>query len=162
MVARITYPDQGSLLMMFDYKDGLLFWKEGVPNKVKTRSVAMTFTNGYMGIRFDGHAFLLHRLIFLYHHGYLPAFVDHINADKRDNRIENLRACTHSQNHAARRSSNTTHRGVYQSNGKWRARIKVRGIYKHLGSFMSRSEAAEAYNSAALQHFGEFAILNEV
>jgi hypothetical protein len=95
--------------------------------------------------------------------------IDHINHDKLDNRKQNLRACSHSENGKnlpVRKSSNKTskYKGVYfdKSRDKWTARIKVdyKGIF--LGRFDDEKQAALAYNKAAQTYFGEFACLNEM
>lgn len=92
-------------------------------------------------------------------------FVDHINMDKLDNRMSNLRLCNNAQNmrNSSLRSNNTTgFKGIRQNWNKWLARIKVNYQEKYLGSFNSKEEAALAYNKAAVKYFGEFANLNKV
>lgn len=91
--------------------------------------------------------------------------VDHKNHSKTDNTRSNLRSCTKAQNQAnARlRSDNTSgYRGVREHYGKWSAYIKIRGHEKSLGTYLSKRDAATAYNVAALKHFGEFATLNDL
>lgn len=92
---------------------------------------------------------------------------DHINGNKLDNRKENLRNSTQSQNMANRRvfRNNTTgYKGVYRENctGKWRAIINKDGVSYSLGLFQNKHAAALAYNKAALKYFGEFALLNDI
>lgn len=107
-----------------------------------------------------------HRVIWTLHHGRIPdgMVIDHINGDPSDNRIENLRACTETEN--ARNSRNKKHsasrfKGVarYNQRGKirWRARICTDGGRLSLGLFDSESEAFEAYRRAANKHHGEYA-----
>lgn len=90
--------------------------------------------------------------------------VDHINGEKLDNRIVNLRLCTHSQNskNTSKSSRNTSsYKGVGKSSvNRWQARIRVDGELLFLGSFESKEDAAKAYNEAALRHHGRFAKLN--
>lgn len=90
--------------------------------------------------------------------------VDHINRDKLDNRRCNLRLVTHAENsrNLDKRSSNTSgFKGVNLHHGKyWRAVIRVNYRQKHLGYFGTPEEAAMAYDTAAREHFGEFAHLN--
>jgi len=91
--------------------------------------------------------------------------VDHINMNTLDNRRENLRLCTSSQNkgNAKRRTDNTSgFRGVsfYRRDGNWTAQLVVRGQYLYLGRHATATEAARAYDKAARKHFGEFARLN--
>lgn len=94
---------------------------------------------------------------------------DHINRDKLDNRRENLRVCTTSQNTAnsKKQSVNTSgFKGVFSIEGakgnakKWKSKIEVKGSSIYLGSFNTAQEAAKAYDNAAVKYFGEFAKLN--
>jgi len=92
---------------------------------------------------------------------------DHINHDKLDNRRENLRICTTSQNmrNRGKQANNTSgYKGVFWSipAKKWRAQITVMKKSIHLGLFTTPKEAAKVYNKAAIKHFGEFARLNIV
>ena len=92
--------------------------------------------------------------------------VDHINHDGMDNRGENLRAATASQNmcHRRKRSGATQSRykGIYwrQKVGKWQAQITIERKRICLGHFRDEIEAAEAYDRAAIKYHGDFASLN--
>ena len=93
--------------------------------------------------------------------------VDHKNMDRLDNQCDNLRLCTRAQNYAnqERYKNNTSgFKGVdYRVRlRKWAARVQVNGERVYLGLFDSPESAALAYNSAAKEHFGEFARLNRV
>lgn len=109
--------------------------------------------------------------------GYLSRFVmnmanskldvDHKDHDQLNNKKDNLRICTRSQNNANRSvsSRNTSgKKGVHldQRRQKWQAKITVNGKIISLGQFYDLEEAAKAYNKAALKYYGEFALLNEV
>jgi hypothetical protein len=92
--------------------------------------------------------------------------VDHKNRNTLDNRRENLRLATHSQNQCnkSKTSKKTSSRfiGVFfeKSSAKWVARIALRGKRFWLGRFSSEIDAAHAYDAAAKKHHGEFAKLN--
>lgn len=91
--------------------------------------------------------------------------VDHVDGDGLNNRRENLRVCSHKENIRAQRPQegrSSQYRGVswYKRLEKWRAAIKVDGKEIWLGVFREEDEAAEAYDRAALKHFGEFAYTN--
>lgn len=120
----------------------------------------------------DGKNIILHRFIM---NCPKDMVVDHINGDGLDNRRENLRICTQSQNCANRHFTTKSvqkHRfkGIcyYEqprcikdgNSKKWKARIGVSGRRIHLGWFSEPEEAARAYDKAAKKYFGEFANLN--
>ena len=93
--------------------------------------------------------------------------VDHIDGDKVNNHFENLRYATHSENsrnQKIRTNGTSAYKGVcyYKPTGKWKAAIRISGKERYLGYFTSEREAAEAYNAAALEHFKDFAKLNEL
>ena len=90
--------------------------------------------------------------------------VDHINGDGLDNRKVNLRVATHAQNMANSRhtmsKNHSGYRGVYNKRGRWYAQITIRGHCFYLGIYQNPIDAAHAYDVAAFEHFGDFAILN--
>lgn len=92
--------------------------------------------------------------------------IDHANRNGLDNQKGNLRFATKGENAANSKKStkNTTgYRGVTyrKKTGQWIAQLTAKGVVQHLGIFYSAQEAAEAYNKAAFEAFGEFAKLNE-
>jgi hypothetical protein len=112
--------------------------------------------------RRGGMKVLMHRLILL-----APdtASVDHANGDPLDNRRENLRLATQRQQNANRHkiTGQSEFKGVYRRRDglKWCAQIK-NGRMIYLGSFAKELDAARAYNTAAIEQFGEFAVLNSI
>lgn len=93
MTRRIIIPTQEILQDTFDYReDGVLLWKKPKAAWIKIGSIAGSDRgDGYWTVGFGGKLHLLHRMIFLYHKGYLPNLVDHEDTDHTNNRIENLR-----------------------------------------------------------------------
>lgn len=97
--------------------------------------------------------------------------VDHISTDTLDNRKANLRICTMLQNRGNRNkqaNNSSVYKGVtynkhrYNKRKKWQAKICSNGVHIHLGRFLTAEEAAAAYNTKAVELFGEFARLNVI
>jgi len=86
------------VLSAFDYQDGNLIRKTGRVNEIGQIAGCVHKGKGYIHVKIKAKAFKAHRLVFLYHHGYLPECVDHIDGDKTNNKIENLRAATKEEN----------------------------------------------------------------
>ena len=68
-------------------------------------------SRGYRKIQFQSRSWLVHRLVFCYHHGYFPEVVDHIDGKVENNRIENLQGCTQVENIAKARVFKTNKTG---------------------------------------------------
>lgn len=118
--------------------------------------------SGYRQIGLGGKIYYAHRLVWLWHHGAWPTdHLDHINQNRLDNRIENLRLASESNNQAntrIRRNNTTGFRGVdrIKRSGRYRASICVRGIKACLGLFKTPEEASAAYNEAHRIAFRDF------
>lgn len=113
----------------------------------------------------EGSELLLHREVYKYFHPEenIEGFhIDHINANWSDNRRENLRKATSSQNQMNRRlnaNSKSGHKGISwdKEKGKWRARASINGIEKHLGFFLLKEEAIGVYCRYIMEKHKEFA-----
>ena len=115
---------------------------------------------GYIHVKFAGHKWPAHRLVFAITNNQWPAeFVDHINGDKSDNRPANLREATGAQNQWNTRARKGVSKGVFYRKDlkKWRARIRAGGKVVTLGFFNTEGEAKDAYDTAAKNLHGEFA-----
>lgn len=120
-------------------------------------------SKGYRIIKLDGNAYKAHRLIYAYHHGscFDDMQIDHIDRNKQNNRIENLRLATNGQNQCntvnAYKNSHSGVKGIRFNGSSYVARIALGGVRKCLGSFPTQELAFTAYQQAAQQHRGEFA-----
>lgn len=99
---------------------------------------------------------LMHRMILKACKGQI---IDHADGNGLNNQRKNIRFCNHSQNAVNRikRSGRYKYLGIWHSDNRIRAGVRVNGKLINLGSFKSEIEAAIAYDQAALKYFGEFA-----
>lgn len=148
---------------LFEYSEGNLFWKKDIYTRKKGELVGKSGgSHGYLSTSVGTKYMLVHRIIFMMHHGYLPAHVDHIDGNKFNNRIENLRPADASHNvaNSKKRKNNTTgYKGVSLNKNKTKyvAKIMKNRKYIHLGTFDDPREAHEAYLAAAKELFNDFA-----
>lgn len=120
---------------LFRYReDGVLIWASSNSNRASVGNIAGSmFPSGYVSVQVDGKRHYIHRLVWLFHHGYLPEHqLDHIDRNKSNNRIENLREVSQSCNNRnqGNPSSNTSGvKGVSwcNANKNWTAKIEVFG-----------------------------------
>ena len=152
---------QEEALKLFEYKDGVLYNKVQRHRAKAGDAVGSPMKKGHLRCHIKNELYLVHRIIYLMHHGYMPEFVDHINGNPQDNRIVNLREATSSQNAHNQRLRSTNSSGVkgvcwYPRYGMWRGQIVVKGATVHVGYFKDISEAAEAVRVAREKHHGEF------
>ena len=174
-------PERLNEVLRYDPESGKLFWRDRGREFFETQRAFSTWNARYAGLEaftsvkegyrigtVFGVKMRAHRVIWALVYGCWPtAFIDHINGQRDDNRLSNLRQATRSENAMNRRlqvHSTSGFKGVCfdKSAGKWVAHIKRDGVRRTLGRFSSADEAAAAYNSAAINAFGEFALLNEL
>lgn len=155
----------------FDYRDGSLYWKKKYfrSGLIKIGDKAGSITKFRQEIRNRiqvlGKRYMASRLIFLWHKGYIPDVVDHEDRNTLNDRIENLREVTRSENGKNRTSARnltSIYLGVHFCNSKklWVSSIKTNKARKTIGRFMFEKEAALSYNREAVRWHKEFANLN--
>jgi len=121
--------------------------------KYKAGSVAGHVTSrGYRLIEISGTAYGAHRLAFLYTEGSMPRDeVDHINRNKDDNRLRNLRKVSRAMNARNRgqyKNNTSGHVGVLRRGNRYRARIFTDGAWVDLGTHDTFDRAVAVYNAA--------------
>jgi hypothetical protein len=150
-------------LLDYDPETGGFRWRVKRNNRVPAGSTAggpKTF--GYLQIEIDGKQYTGHRLAWAMTYGEWPTMqIDHKDADPANNRLENLRLATGTQNNANARlrpDNKTGFKGVTTNpRGKrWRACIRKNGHLHYLGSFDAPEKAHAVYAAAAEKFFGEF------
>jgi hypothetical protein len=149
---------QKLLHQLFEYKDGLLI------RKITTSATAVAGTicsnkssDGYLRVGINKKYYAVHRIIFMMHHDFLPKYVDHIDRNKLNNKIENLRQITVSENQQNRDKNKfnlSGFKGVsYHKRDKlYRARITINKQEKIIGYFKKPEDAYKAYQQAASEY----------
>ena len=165
----------------YDPETGVLTWKAQPAENFATprarnswnarfagRAAGNAKPDGYMRISIDGRDFFAHRLAYAIATGIDPGafYIDHIDGDPGNNRIENLRIATNAENLQHRVGQNARNasgfRGVRRHGRGWLARVRHHGKDNYLGTFDTPEQAAEAAKSARARIFGEFAGVGEV
>lgn len=159
---RKPLPSQESLKERFDYVDGWLVYRVSAGTRAKKGSrlgsLAKSERGNYLAATMNGERFYVHRLIWKWHHNTEPDFIDHINRDRTDNRIENLRESD------ARLNNWNTKRSVRSglppcvsvyAHGGYRVVIGFGKTYKYFGIFDTVDEAIIARDTA-LANYGSY------
>ena len=147
----------------YDRETGLLWWRIFGHGRSPNRPAGSKDAYGYVRISFKGKAYKAHRIAWVLMKGYWPKKeIDHRNTIKADNRWENLRLATGSQNKRNRAVFRNTTSGIkgaqYSTKDRhWQARIRVGGKQLYLGCFKTPEEAAAVYAIAARKYHKEFA-----
>jgi len=161
------YYERAAEMLRYEPETGKLIRRVTTSSRSKEGDEAGTISDRgylYVSVTLDGKRklFRSHRIVWFIHHNDIPEMLDHVDGDKLNNRIENLRPATHQQNNQNRqsfRNSTSKYLGVSWSTAdkKWRAQINLNRKQKYLGSFDDEIEAAKAYDAASEELFGEFA-----
>ena len=158
--------------LRYDPDTGDLWWTKQNRSGRQFEKPAGSFykTSGYIYIKsrvgLVVYRCLAHRVAWFIHYDVWPKDqIDHINGDRTDNRIVNLREATGSENQGNRKiheGGTSKYKGVSwkKQYSKWVAKIVVNHKNIHLGYYDNEEKAALAYNKAALEYFGEFAKIN--
>lgn len=154
---------QEELKQIFIYKDGQLFWREKTNNRINTVNPAGNKTPlGYVRVRINNEMYMLHRVVYKYFHGEVTGFIDHIDGNRSNNKIENLRLCSWGQNqqNAKLKSNNKSgYKGVSWSESKkrWLCRIMANGKMVLDCRFKDKEDAIEKVRTEREKHHKQFA-----
>ena len=152
---------------LLDYfpETGELLWRNDRSQRAKKGDRAgHRQKNGYHVVGIDGSNYKAHRIAWVLHYGFDTNMrIDHVNGDRSDNRIDNLRECTNQQNNNNRGPSaisKSGYRGVTRvtcHKELWQASVRVLGKQRYLGCFPSKELAAEFSQLAREMLHGQFA-----
>lgn len=148
---------------LFRYEDGKLLWKVSHNQRIKIGSEAGTIdARGYRVVKFNGIVQKAHRVIFMMHHGFMPDYIDHVDGNRLNNKIENLRQATVQQNNhnaSIRKDNKSGAKNVNWSNrlNKWIVQISCDGKKKHIGCFEDLELADLVAQEARNKYHKEFA-----
>jgi len=162
MTSRRIDLTQEEAVRLFEYRDGSLYRKVTTNYNAKAGDlVGVVQKHGYLRVRACSKQYLVHRLIFLIHHGYMPETLDHIDGDPTNNRIENLREATQQQNCYNRRvrkdnKAGTTNVYWKKQIQKWCVNLSINGKNKHFGYFKDLELAELIATEARDKYRGEF------
>ena len=156
---------------LFDYRDdGHLIRKKATGGNGNYAGkvvgcVPKSKSNKYVTTKIKGQHWCVHKLVYLYHHGYIPKQLDHINRNKLDNRIENLRPATSVQNASNRNvfKNNTSGcKGVSfkKETNKWFVYVNANKKRKNIGYFDDLELAELVAVEARDKYHGKFASYN--
>jgi len=154
------------VLERFEYIDGAIYWKTKTKTATRVtigKRAGGDHGDGYRCVSINNKRYLEHRVIFLMHHGYLPRFIDHIDCNKSNNKIENLREASifqNNQNNPNIRSASGV-KGVYfnKQRNKYHCQLWANGKSECVGYFENLDEAKSAMLKARAQFHKNFANL---
>ena len=150
-------------LLYYEPDTGLFTWKVNFRGPVKAGGVAGSLKHsGYIYIKINQGFFRAHRLAWAFFYDQDPGSmqIDHIDQNKSNNKIINLRLANHALNNAyagPQKNNKLGVKGVYYVEGKFVACIKKNKKKYHLGSYDTIEEASNVYWAAAEELHGEFA-----
>lgn len=156
MIARDLVCD----LLDYDPHTGIFTWRKTYSQAKAGATAGQVSTWGYIRIPIMGKKYTAHQLAWLIFFGEWPSKqIDHIDGDKKNNAIKNLRLVTPSLNQLyndkPRKGNKTGLLGVSMMGKKFKAQIKVDGVIRHLGSFTDKESAHAAYQVAKRQILAE-------
>lgn len=177
MPKSLPSPELLRKLLRYEPDTGKLFWRERAPDMFEGKRVCAdlacsrwngrnagkeAFTangnHGYKTGNVFGTLYLAHRVIWAIFHGHWPKDqIDHINGDRTDNQIKNLRNVSASENSKNMKMPSTNSSGVIgvcwrKAKGRWQAQIRVSGRVKHIGSFLEIEDAIAARKEAEIKY----------
>lgn len=145
--------DHKTLLSILSYNEltGWFSFNYIVGSRKKGSRAGSILSKGYRHIRINKQAYYEHRLAWFYvHKEWPPNYIDHIDQDKSNNILSNLRCVTKEENQrklSLRKTNTSGFAGVCKVGNRWQAQISIMSKFKYLGLFNTPEEASEAYET---------------
>ena len=171
-VTKLHVEDYIKKCFSYEPETGKVFWKFSPNNRIKVGQEVLCKAGqrGQVTVTFEGKTknYRLHRIAWLLYYGSWPkGLLDHINNNPSDNRIVNLRECSHTENmknQGLRKDNSTGYKGVCyrpsKSGGRYTAQIYHNNKLRYIGSYRTAEQAASAYDEAAILLHKGFAKTN--
>jgi hypothetical protein len=159
----MEYPSQEVLREKFDYIDGNLIWKKSQYGLAAGAKAGTIMKRGYVIVGVNSTRYYAHRLVWIWHYGEIQTeMIDHINGLRHDNKIENLRQATRSQNFQNRKISSANTSGIKgvcfcKTKKMWIAKVQLDKKVVFCKYFHAKEDAAIAYQTESKKYFGNFA-----
>lgn len=140
--------------LQYNHETGIFVWLKN------NKRAGFTHSSGYRRIKLKNHPVTEHRLVWLYIYGYIPEQVDHINGNRSDNRLKNLRQATNQQNQQNKRTPSSNNKSGYlgvslcKKSKKWKATISINNISITIGYYDCPQKAHDAYLTRKRQVHG--------
>ena len=148
--------DEMKQYLSYDPETGDFTWIKTQGTSKTGKIAGSLHGNGYIIISFNSNGYRTHRLAWLFTHGKWPNnFIDHVDGNRSNNKINNLRDVTDQENkfNIKKVNAKSGYRGAYKTKcGKWEAKISLNGKLIHLGTFDTSELANEAYQAAKLKY----------
>ena len=163
MAAQIITKDY--LNYLFNYKDGELYWKNKTSpfvNIVINQKAGCVSKDGYKKIAINKKSYGTHRIIFMMFNGYMPDQVDHKDNNPANNKIENLREATISQNMQNAVISKRNKSGIkgvnfHKASKQWIVRLSINNVRKYFGTYNDIDYAKFVADAMRYKYHGKFA-----
>ena len=157
----IPLPELDYLNSILECRDGILYHKVN-RGKARAGNIAGQMAKHYWTLRIQNRNYYIHRVVFFMANGWCPDYIDHINGNKIDNRIENLRPATNQQNGGnSPIRKNNSHGAKNLTFDKrsnfWYVKFWVNGVRRNLGCFKDKELAIEFAELARETIYGQFA-----
>ena len=147
---------------LLEYRDGELYWKKRRAGVQFNKPVGYVTKQGYKRVEANGKSYAVHRLVYMMFNKWLPEQLDHIDCNKLNNKIENLRPASSAENSSNRKlrcDNKYQTKNIYfdKVHEKWVVQVRKHGKSHYFGRYKDKNKASEVARMARDLLHGEFA-----